>query len=177
MNLTRLSGIVAWLTVLWVLLWGQITIANVASGLVIAVVVVTLAGLPRVARGDDENAARVSLLHTLYFIGFVLYKLVEANLVLAWEIVTPTNRINVGVVRVPLRTESDVAMMVVANVITLTPGTFTFEVKGSPPVLYVNVLHLHALDHVRDDLLQIEELSVRAFGSRRARAQLSGASA
>lgn len=175
MSLTRISGIVVWLTALWVLLWGQITFANVASGLVVAVVVVTLAGLPRVARGDDDDVARVSLLHTAYFVAYVLYKLVEANLYVAWEIVTPSNRINVGVVRVPLRTESDVAMMVVSNVITLTPGTFTFEVKGSPPVLYVNVLHLHDLEDVRRDLLHIEELSVRAFGSRRARAQLAGA--
>lgn len=175
MSLTRISGIVAWLTALWVLLWGEITFANVASGLVVAVVVVTLSGLPRVARRSDDNAARVSLLHTAYFVVYVLYKLVEANLYVAWEIVTPRNRINVGVVRVPLRTESEVAMMVVSNVITLTPGTFTFEVKGSPPVLYVNVLHLHDLEDVRKDLLHIEELSVRAFGSRRARAQLAGA--
>ena len=56
-------------------------------------------------------------------------------------------------------------MMVVANVITLTPGTITIEAHGTPPVLYVNVMHLHDLDGVRRDLLHIEELSVRAFGS------------
>jgi len=94
--------------------------------------------------------------------------------VLAWEIVTPRNRINTGVVEVPLRTESNMATMIVANVITLTPGSLVLEAVGSPPVLYVNVLHLHDLERVRHDLLHIEELSVRAFGSRAARAQLTG---
>jgi multicomponent Na+:H+ antiporter subunit E len=108
-----------------------------------------------------------------YFL-YVLYTLVESNLVLAWEIVTPTNKITNGVVAVPLRTSSPSAMMVVANVITLTPGTMTIEVAGDPPVLYVNVLHLHDVERVRRDLLHLEELSVRAFGSAGAREQLAG---
>ncbi|MDJ0769118.1 MAG: Na+/H+ antiporter subunit E [Ilumatobacter sp.] len=171
--MTRASGIVVWLIALWVLLWGDLSWANVLSGAVVAVVVVTVARLPRLARRRDADVARVSLPATLWFGVYVLYKLVESNVVLAWEIVTPRNRINAGVVAVPLRTESRMAMMTVANVITLTPGTMTIEVAGSPPVIYVNVLHLHDIEDVRRDLLRIEELSVRAFGSRAARAQLA----
>lgn len=169
----RASGMVVWLTVLWVLLWGDLSIANVLSGIAVSLAVVTADGLPRVARRDDADAARVHVVATLWFGLYVLYKLVESNLVLAWEIITPRNRINSGVVAVPLRTESNMAMMAVANVITLTPGTMTIEVRGSPPILYVNVLHLHDIDEVRRDLLRIEELSVRAFGSSAARAQLA----
>lgn len=169
----RASGIVVWLTVLWVVLWGQLTVANVLGGIAVALAVVGFAGLPRFARSSDDDAAHVNLPLTIWFGIVVVYKLVQSNLVLAWEIVTPRNRINSGVVAVPLRTESRVAMMTVANVITLTPGTLTIEAIGSPPVLYVNVLHLHDIEKVRQDLLEIEELSVRAFGSRRARAQLA----
>lgn len=167
----RLSGMVLWLTVLWVALWGDISVANVLSGLFLSAVVLTAARLPRLVRTGDD-AARVSPIRTVWFALYVLYKLGEANLALAWEIITPRNRINTGVVAVPLRTESVLARMVVANVITLTPGSVTFEVGDSPPVLYVNVLHLHDLDRVRRDLLHIEELAVRAFGSDRARRQL-----
>jgi multicomponent Na+:H+ antiporter subunit E len=166
----RASGTVMWIVALWVLLWGGASAANVLGGGVVAVVVSTVARLPRRARGDDP--VHVAPLATLRFGAYVLAKLVEANLVLAWEIVTPRNRINTGVVEVPLRTESELAMMVVANVITLTPGTVTIEAASSPPVLYVNVLHLHDLEEVRRDLLRIEELSVRAFGTIGARRQL-----
>lgn len=170
--MTRVSGITLWLTAVWVLLWNDLSVANVASGVVVSLGVVTLAGLPRVTRGRDD-VARIRILTTIWFGAYVLFKLVESNLVLAWEIVTPRNRIRTGVVAVPLRTESSTAMMVVANVITLTPGTLTIEVQGTPPVLYVNVLHLNDIEEVRRDLLRIEELSVRAFGSRTARAQLA----
>ncbi len=172
MRAVRISGVLVWLTVLWVALWHDLSVANVVGGFLVGGAVLAVAGVPRVLGRDDEQRARVNVARTIHFVGFVLYKLVEANLYLAWEIITPQNRINVGVVAVPLRTESTTAAMIVANVITLTPGTITIESLGSPPVLYVNVMHLSDVERVRTDLLHIEELSVRAFGSAAARAQL-----
>lgn len=173
MTAQRASGILVWITVLWLGLWHDVSVANVLSGLAVGAAVLLIAGQSPLLDRDDRDRLRVSPLRTLHFAGFVLYKLIEANLFLAWEILTPENDINVGVVAVPLRTESRVAAMVVANVITLTPGTITIESLGSPPVLYVNVMHLHDLDEVRRDLLHIEELSVRAFGSLASREQLA----
>jgi multicomponent Na+:H+ antiporter subunit E len=173
MSAMRLSGVLLWSTLLWVSLWHDVSVANVVAGLLVGVAVLAVARVPRVLANDDAGRVRIRPLASVYFIGFVLYKLVEANLVLAWEIVTPRNRINIGVVAVPLRTESTTAAMIVANVITLTPGSITIESLGSPPTLYVNVMHLHDVERVRHDLLHIEELSVRAFGSAIARAQLA----
>lgn len=173
MTPVRVSGILVWLLVLWLLLWDDVSTANLVSGIAVGVAVLTFARLPRVSRSDDEHIARVNPVRTIGFACYVLYKLVQSNILLAWEIVTPRNSINTGVIAVPLRTESNTAMMVIANVITLTPGTMTIEVAGSPPVIYVNVLHLNDIEQVRTDLLRLEELSVRAFGSRAARAQLA----
>ena len=52
----------------------------------------------------------------------------------------------------------------------------TIEAKGTPSVLYVHVLHLDDIERVKAELLHLEELSVKAFGSRAARAQLGGRS-
>ena len=172
----RISGVLVWITVLWLALWDDLSVANVLSGLAVGAAVLLVAGQAPLLDRDDEHRARFALFRTIHFAGFILYKLVEANLFLAWEILTKENQINVGVVAVPLRTESRMAAMAVANVITLTPGTITIESLPSaegPPVLYVNVMHLNDLDAVRRDLLHIEELSVRAFGSLSAREQLA----
>lgn len=173
MNAFRLSGVLLWSTVLWVALWHDLSVANVIAGLLVGSAVLAVSGAPRVLVGDDADRVRIRPLASLYFVGFVFYKLVEANLYLAWEVLTPRNQINVGVVAVPLRTESTTAAMIVANVITLTPGSITIESLGSPPTLYVNVMHLHDVERVRSNLLHIEELSVRAFGSAKARSQLA----
>lgn len=173
MSAVRLSGVLLWSTALWVALWHDLSVANVVAGLLVGAGVLALSGAPRVLARDDADRVRIRPIASLYFVGYVLVKLVEANLYLAWEILTPHNRINVGVVAVPLRTESTTAAMIVANVITLTPGSITIESLGSPPTLYVNVMHLHDVERVRRSLLHIEVLSVRAFGSARARAQLA----
>jgi multicomponent Na+:H+ antiporter subunit E len=169
----RVSGAVLWLTALWVALWGSVTFANVAGGLVASVGVLTFARLPRIRNVDPDQQSRINPIASLWLLVFVVYKLAEANLILAWEILTPRNKIRTGVIAVPLRTQSETAMMVVANVITLTPGTVTLDAAGSPPVLYVHVLHLNEIERVRDDLLHIEELTVRAFGSRAMRRDLA----
>lgn len=172
MTPTRVSATVVWLTVLWVLLWGSVSFVNVVGGLLVAIGVLTFARLPRLRRLERDQQARFNPFAALWLVVFVLYKLVEANLYLAFEVVTPRNRIHSGVIAVPLRTESETAMMVVANMITLTPGTVTIDAIGSPPVLYVHVLHLHDLERIRGDLLHLERLSVRAFGSPAMRREL-----
>lgn len=165
MTLLRVSGMLVWLIILWLLLWDTVSFANIASGLLVAVAVLAFARLPRLRPLDADQRLRVNPFAAIWLVLFVLYKLVEANVVLAWEIVTPRDRIHTGVIAVPLRTQSETAMMVVANVITLTPGTVTIEAVGSPPVLYVHVLHLVEIEKVRNDVLHLEALTVRAFGS------------
>lgn len=172
MKLPRLPWTLVFLTVLWVGLWDDISVANIIVGAIVALGVLAFARQPRLARGDS-SAVRVRPLAVLHFVVHVLVSIVQSNLVLAWEIVTPGTRINTGIVAVPLRTESRISMLVVANVVTLTPGTLTIEAKGSPPVLYIHVLHLRDLDTVRRDLHRLEELSVRAFGTVAAREQLA----
>ena len=134
MSVRRISGVGLWLVVLWLLLWNDLSVGNVIAGGLVAVVVLASAHLPRLNGDGQSDGQRVRLapLALLYFLGYVIVKLVQSNLVLAWEIITPRNNINTGIVAVPLRTESELAMLVVANVVTLTPGTVTIEVTGSP---------------------------------------------
>ena len=174
MTAFRISGMLVWLTVLWVALWGDLSVANVVSGLLIGLVVLGVSRQPRlIRRGTDDNP-RVSPFAMAYFGLYVLYKLGQANLILAWEIIRPRSRVLTSVVEVRLRTDNELVRNVVANVITLTPGTITFEVRAEPPALYVNVFRLDDIDRVRGDVLRIEELAVKAFGSPAERRRLEG---
>lgn len=175
MSALRLPLVTVWLTVLWLGLWADLSVANVLAGLVIGWVVLVSSGGGLSLRNVPEEALRVHPFWMLYFVGWVLVKLAQSNLVLAWEIVTPRNQIHTGVIAVPMRTESRAVFLLVGNVITLTPGTLTIEVAGSPPTVYVHVLHLHDVERVRRDLQRVEELAVRACGSKQSRAQLSAA--
>lgn len=169
----RLPGLLIWLIIVWVLLWGEFSIANVLSGLVVSALIIIGSSVGSTAKTSSEDRARVSPFHLVRFAIFVLYKLIQSNLTLAREIATPGSRINSGVVGIELRTDQPLVMITVANVITLTPGTMTLEAKGSPATLYINVLQLGDPESVRKEVADIEMRAVKAFGSRRARQQLS----
>lgn len=150
---------VAWLLAVWLALWGNISAANALSGLVVALLVVRFLSPPATAR-----AGRVRPGATLRLLVYFVVKLVEANVIVAWEVLTPRNRIAEGIVAVPLRSDSDVLLTVLADAITLTPGTLTVHVHRNPSVVYVHVLHLEDAAKVRAEVQHLEQLVLAAFG-------------
>lgn len=167
--MTRRLPLLVVLLVTWVALWGDLTVANVVSGLAVGGLI--LARYPL----DGPAGASVRPLAALHFLGVFTVELVKASAVLAWEVVTPTNSINQGIVAVPVLGCSRGVVALVANAISLTPGTLTLEVDDDPVVLYVHVLHLRSVEDVRRDVLRFEALAIRAFGGSGAIALLARA--
>jgi multicomponent Na+:H+ antiporter subunit E len=154
-------GIASALVALWVLLWGEASLANVLSGIVIAAAL--LAAFPGDRRAD---AARFVIrpFAALRLAGWFVVQLVGSNILLTREVLSPRSRVNTGVVACPLRTSSSRLTTVITNVIALTPGTMTVEITLEPTVLYVHVLRLDDVDTVRDSVSHLESLVLAAFG-------------
>lgn len=142
---------------LWIALWGDLSWANVISGFAVVAVVLLLS-----PRSRESN--RLRPLHATWFLCVFLYKLAEATLIVAWEVITPRNRIREAIVAVPLGDLPDAVVNVAANAVSLTPGTLTLEVVRDPLVMYVHVLHLETLHRAREDVYLMVDLSCRAFG-------------
>ncbi|HWC12143.1 MAG TPA: Na+/H+ antiporter subunit E [Acidimicrobiales bacterium] len=153
----------AWLVVVWVALWEDVSPANVIGGLFVASLLVSAFPLTSRALGGGFRPAAATR-----FLLYFGWKLVEASAVVSWEVVTPHNRINEGIVAVPIRGVSDTLTTLVANAISLTPGTLTLEIRRRPTILYVHVLHLQDIETVRREVARLELLAIRAFGSTRA---------
>ncbi len=165
---------VAWLTLLWVLLWGQVTIANVLGGMAVAAAVVLFARL-------DSASLRPTHFRPLWALLYVAtlgWHLLVSNIRLAYEILTPGDGTHTGIIAVPIRGGSDAVVNLVANSITLTPGTMTIDVKrhdvdeGAPAdelqagaTLYVHGMYTKDVEAVRLDVLRIEALALHAFGT------------
>lgn len=158
----RRALVVTWLTILWVILWRDLSVANVLSGALIGV----LLELARPWRALGQKNHTVRPVSLAVFVGYFAWKLLEANVVLAREVLTPRNSIETGVIAVRLGPCSDLVVAIVANSISLTPGTLTLEVRTEDvPVLYVHVLHLHDVDAARADVEKLTELVNAAFPS------------
>lgn len=168
--LARLVALLAWFVTLWLLLWGDVSAANVISGVTLALVVIVFTR--GFARPAEDETARISVVGLVVFTGHVLWQLVRSNLELAWEIITPTNTIAVGTIDVPLRSSSPIVAMAVSNVITLTPGTVTVGIGDAPMTLTIGVLHLHEPDELIAAVRRTEALAIKAFGTATARVAL-----
>ncbi len=123
----------------WCALWGEVSVANVVSGLVLASLTLML-GLGPGTRG------RIVLRPLLRFARLVLGDLVVSTLKVSYEVVTPTDRTRESIVAVdvPYGTRSHLLLLVVA--VTVTPGTAAVDADFESGTLY-----LHLLDHERRD--------------------------
>ena len=175
MNRLRAPVLVVWLTALWVLLWGDLTVQNVVAGVAIALVVVAIAW-PTGTRVMSPASFHpfAALRYLVYFIG----QLVISNLIVAREIITPGSSLNRAIVAVPMHTPSAGINTLVANCVTLTPGTITVDVNmpapGSDamPTLYIHVLQFADAESARRDVYRLERYAVAAFGDHSLRALL-----
>lgn len=157
-TLLRIGSILLWSVLVWVALWSELSVANVIWGLVVGAVLCVLVP-PRAA----PRQVTVRPLALLRFIGYFLVELVKASTLVAWEVVTPGSRIHEGIVAAQLRTRSPGVVTLIANAISLTPGTLTLEVHDDPPTLYIHVLHLRTVEEVREDIRRLEDLAIAAF--------------
>lgn len=159
----RGAGRYLWLVLVWLALWERVSVANVLSGALAAAAVLVLFRPARVVgTGGFRPVAAVR------FAFYFLWKLIEASGVVAWEVLTPRNRINEGIVAVPVKGATDGLLTLVSNAISLTPGTLTLEVSRNPPVLYVHVLHLRSVERVRREIQHLDRLAIEAFGTEEA---------
>jgi multicomponent Na+:H+ antiporter subunit E len=148
----------AWLVTVWVALAGDLTLGNVLAGVIVAAAL--QAAFPTLAVRAPDHFRPLAFIR---FVGYFLYKLVEANVLVAWEVVTPRNRPNQGIVAVPVHGADDLLLTTLANTISLTPGTLTLEVRRDPPTLYVHVMHIRTVEQTRREVLRLEELMLDAF--------------
>ena len=147
------------LTLIWVGLWSDVSAANVASGLLVAVCVVFVFDTPQTGHLVFRPV------HLARFAVYFTYKLLESTVVVARTVVSPKGAVRTGIVAVPLVGCSDAVTTLIAHAISLTPGTLTIEVRSNPRTLFVHALDVRDVDRVQADVRALEVLAVRAFGS------------
>ncbi|MDJ0869571.1 MAG: Na+/H+ antiporter subunit E [Myxococcota bacterium] len=136
---------------LWLLLaWpvdshtGQVDASAVVVGLVVALGVSASSGsaaAPRLARWLDPRR----YLWAVVYLGVFLWHVVLANLDVAYRVLHPRLPIQPGIVKVRTALRSPAARTLLANSITLTPGTLTVELSREG-WLYVHWLNVRATD-------------------------------
>jgi multicomponent Na+:H+ antiporter subunit E len=80
------------------------------------------------------------------FAAFFLKELFVANIKIAYDILTPHYYMRPTVIALPLAVKSDIEITILANMITLTPGTLSLDVSDNRKILYVHALYVKGND-------------------------------
>jgi len=81
----------------------------------------------------------ISIKRIIFFILYIsvlFIEIVKANLDVAYRIIHPKMPIKPGIVIIKTKLKQDIAKMILANSITLTPGTFTLDIKGDELLIH-----------------------------------------
>ena len=142
------------MTFIWVLLTGELTLGNVGFGFILSFVLLFVGG-PRMDVNYFSRTPGFRLFSyswkLIKFLGFFLKELVSAGVVVFTSIVNPDS-LKPGVVAVPLSIKSDAEITLLANLITLTPGTLTLDVSTDHKVIYVHSIMVDDPDEFRRDI-------------------------
>jgi multicomponent Na+:H+ antiporter subunit E len=83
---------------------------------------------------------------------FFVKELVAANLRVAYDVLTIRHHMKPGVVAIPLDVETDLEITLLANLITLTPGTLSLDVSHDRKVLYVHGMYIEDIHGFRKSI-------------------------
>jgi multicomponent Na+:H+ antiporter subunit E len=125
------------LAIVWAISTGVFTLSNLVIGLVLGYFALLLS---RRAIGDSTYFVRVP--RAVRFAFFYLWQLILSNLRVAYDVITPGYLMRPGVIAVPLDARTDAEITLLANLITLTPGTLSLDLSDDRRILFVHAMYL-----------------------------------
>lgn len=138
------------LLVVWLLLVNDLGFGHLLLGALLGWLI------PLVSQVFWINPPRLQKPHKLaLFLLRVLGDIVIANLQVAALILGPTGRLRPAFVEIPVRLEDELALTMLASVISLTPGTVSADLSDDRKTLLV-----HSLD-VADEAAMVREIQTR----------------
>jgi multicomponent Na+:H+ antiporter subunit E len=149
--------------VIWVLLWGDLSLANLVSGFLLGLLITWVFPLPPI-----DFHGRFRLWPHTKLIAILLFDLVRSSFVVAAQAFHFGHTMRNAVVRVDLKTHSDLYLTLTSELVSLVPGSLVMEARRHQSVVYLHVMDVRSdadIANARRKVLQAEERVVRSFGS------------
>jgi multicomponent Na+:H+ antiporter subunit E len=125
------------LALAWVVLTRQFSAANFALGFAIGFGALWLA-----ERVLEPSLYFKKAIEAIGFVIFFVIEVIKANLKVAYIVVNPWYPLRPGIVAIPLDARTDAEITLLANLITLTPGSLSIDVSADRKVLYVHIVEI-----------------------------------
>lgn len=131
----------------WAAVTGSFSELNLAFGFVLAALALSLIREQVGSVGYFERARRIGSLGLLF-----LYELALSSIKVALLVLKPNMVVRPGIFTYPLKVERDGEITLLANLITLTPGTLSVDVSDDRQHLFIHTLDCSDPDQLRRDI-------------------------
>lgn len=125
------------LAIAWMLLSSDLNFINFIEGFLIGFIILWISKHASESHDYFNKIPRI-----IGFMFYFFYELFVANLKVAYDILTPKHRMEPSIIAVPLTVDKDFEITILANLITLTPGTLSLDVSSNKKILYVHSMYV-----------------------------------
>lgn len=146
------------LAVTWAALTGSVTVTGLTIGFAIGYVALWFTQ-PLFGEGPSPYFTRVWA--AIRLLVYFHYDLVKSSIAVVWDVLTPKQRSTPRFVEMPLDARSDTEILLVTNLISLTPGTLSVDVSEDRQTLLVHAMFAEDPDALCRDLKNGMERLVR----------------
>lgn len=133
---------------LWILFTFSFSIQELLVGAVVSLLVAFFTAKFFIHENSLYLFNPQRLFNLILYVFIFLKELIKANLDVARRALNPALPINPGIVKVPVETESEYGIAMLANSITLTPGTITMDIAEEDGK---NYFYIHWIDVASKD--------------------------
>ncbi|MGG7517182.1 Na+/H+ antiporter subunit E [Allorhizobium undicola] len=144
------------LAFVWVALSGSATVHNLLFGFLLSLLVV---GVLREQVGGVTYLTRARRLFSL--LGLFLWELMKSAFRVTALVLSPRLAIRPGILAYRLTVTRDFEIALLANLITLTPGTLSVDVSDDRKTLYIHALDCSDPDATRREIAEGFERKIR----------------
>ncbi len=88
----------------------------------------------------------------LNFSFFYFSEMVKANLMLARDILSPKIKIKPGIVRINIDEKTDNQLLIIFNLITMTPGSMCMDLSADRKAIYVHGMYVNDRDRFEAEI-------------------------
>ncbi len=113
--------------IFWIL-FTSTDIQELIIGVITSLIIVSMMNKLQPVLGDVKLNPK-SIIYSIIYIFVFLKELIKSNVDVALRVINPKLPINPGIVKVKTKLKSPLGRAILANSITLTPGTLTVEMK------------------------------------------------
>lgn len=145
---------VVWIVVMWCLLMGEVTVANLVGGLLVGLFIFLALPLPAM----PVEGISVSWGKLFVFVAGWFVDLLEASIKVGWLAVRPQPVPKTAIVKVPMRVENEFVLSLAVSLYNLQPGGTVSDIDIANRMLTIHLLNADSEGHLEREIAAVRKL-------------------